>query len=112
MSERNGRVVSIVDDDASLRRSLRNLLLSVGFRVEAFASAEEFLASFHPQNTGCLVLDLRMPGTGGLALLRHLTATSPDIPGVILTAPGDDGAREQPLGAVAGACPPKAFNRY
>src|SRR3989442_8037320 len=110
MSERNGRVVSIVDDDASLRRSPRNLLLSVGFRVEAFASAEEFLASFHPQNTGCLVLDLRMPGTGGLALLRHLTATSPDIPVVILTAHGDDGAREQSLGAGAVAFLPKPLH--
>ena len=110
MSQPNGRVVTIVDDDASLRRSLRNLLLSVGFRVEAFASAEEFLASFHPQNTGCLVLDLRMPGTGGLALLRHLTATSPDIPVVILTAHGDDGAREQSLGAGAVAFLQKPFH--
>jgi FixJ family two-component response regulator len=61
----NGRVVSIVDDDASLRRSVRNLLTSVGFRVETFESAEAFLQSSHRQNTGCMVLDLRMPGLDG-----------------------------------------------
>src|SRR2546428_10161406 len=97
------RVVCIVDDDASLRRGLRNLLMSVGFRVETFQSAEAFLESVHPENTGCVVLDLRMAGMSGLDLLRHLTATGSRIPVIILTAHGDDETRQQSLqsGAVA-----------
>ena len=65
MDRHDGSVVYIVDDDASLRRSLRNLLRSVGFRVEMFESAEAFLEANHRLATGCLVLDLRMPGMGG-----------------------------------------------
>ncbi|PYM86705.1 MAG: two-component system response regulator [Candidatus Rokuibacteriota bacterium] len=96
-------MVSIVDDDASLRRSVRNLLLSVGFRVETFASAEEFLRSAQRDNTGCLVLDLRMTGMNGLDLLRHVAATGSRVPVVILTAHGEEEARQQALeaGAVA-----------
>src|SRR5437870_10935277 len=75
MVQDNGRVVCVVDDDASLRRSLRNLLTSVGFRVETFQSAETFLETVHRENTGCVVLDLRMTGMNGLDLLRHLGAT-------------------------------------
>src|SRR3989441_10068475 len=103
MSERYAGMVSVVDDDASLRRSVRNLLMSVGFRVQAFASAEEFLESPQRANTGCLVLDLRMAGMNGLDLLKHLRATGSQIPVVILTAHGDDEARRQSLeaGAVA-----------
>jgi FixJ family two-component response regulator len=103
MDKRNGRVISVVDDDQSLRRSLRNLLTSVGFRVETFASAEDFLSSSEQENTGCLVLDLRMGGMNGLDLLRHLAATGSRIPAVILTAHGDDEARQRSLeaGAVA-----------
>ncbi len=86
MGEGNGPVVSIVDDDASLRRSVRNLLTSVGFRVETFASAEEFLNSIHRANTGCLVLDLQMEGMSGRDLLRHLAATGSRIPVVMLAA--------------------------
>src|SRR6266576_2295453 len=75
MARNESRVVYIVDDDASLRRSLRNLLSSVGFRVETFESAEAYLDADHRLCAGCLVLDLRMPGMGGLALLGHLEAT-------------------------------------
>src|SRR2546428_13516136 len=89
MGERDRPVVSIVDDDESLRRSLRNLLRSVGFGVETFASAAEFLSSAQRENTGCLVLDLRMTGMSGLALLRHLAVAASGSPAVILTAPAD-----------------------
>ena len=97
------RVVSIVDDDASLRRSLRNLLRSEGLQVETFESAEAFLASDSRESTACLVLDLRMPGMGGLDLLNHLAATRSRVPVIVLTAHGDDDARRQSLeaGAVA-----------
>src|SRR6266436_745526 len=103
MVEDGRRVVCVVDDDASLRRSLRNLLMSVGFRVETFQSAEAFLDSVHRENTGCLVLDLRMTGMNGLDLLRHLAATGSRIPVIILTAHGDEEARRRSLeaGAVA-----------
>jgi FixJ family two-component response regulator len=97
------RLVSIVDDDESLRRSVGNLLTSVGFRVETFASAEAFLQSADRGNTGCVVLDLRMPGMSGLDLLMHLAAAGPRIPVIVLTAHSDDESRRRTLqaGAVA-----------
>jgi FixJ family two-component response regulator len=101
VSGRDRPLISIVDDDASLRRSLENLLSSVGFRVETFPSAETFLESVHRAQTGCLVLDLRMPGMGGLELLRHLTGTGSGIPVVILTAHADDETRQRSLEAGA-----------
>ena len=104
------RLVSIVDDDGSLRRSVRNLLTSVGFRVETFVSAEAFLESIHREKTGCLVLDLRMPGMSGVDLLVHLAATGSRIPAVIVTAHGDDEARRRALQAGAIAFIGKPFN--
>lgn len=89
------RVVSIVDDNESIRRSVRNLLLSEGFRVAVFDSAESFLQSPQCETTGCLVLDLQMPGMDGLSLLAHLGTTGQPVPAVILTAHGDDDARER-----------------
>jgi len=97
MSEQDGRIVSIVDDDASLRRSLRNLLMSAGFRVETFESAEVFLESGALDNTGCLVLDIRMPGMGGLGLLKHLADSGSRTPAIILTAHSDDDMRQRTL---------------
>jgi CheY-like chemotaxis protein len=101
MAKADSSVVYIVDDDPSLRRSLRNLLSSVGFRVEMFESAEAFLEADHQLSTGCLVLDLRMPGMGGLALLGHLKATHSQHPVIVLTGHGNDDARQQSLGAGA-----------
>jgi len=110
MGEYDTQIVSIVDDDESLRRSLRNLLGSVGFRVETFASAEAFLQSNHHDQTGCLVLDLRMPGMNGVDLLTHLSGTGSRIPAVILTAHGNDEARQRSLQAGAVAFLSKPFN--
>jgi FixJ family two-component response regulator len=103
MTEQRDHVVSIVDDDASLRRSLRNLLMSAGLPVETFQSAEGFLDSGVRDTTGCLVLDLRMPGMGGFELLRHLMAAGSRIPVIIMTAHGDEDTRRRSLqaGAVA-----------
>jgi FixJ family two-component response regulator len=109
MSESERRVVCIVDDDASLRRSLRNLLMSVGFEVETFQSAEAFLESAHRQNTGCMVLDLRMTGMSGLELLRNLAATGSRIPVIVLTAHGDEDTRQRSLQAGAVAFLAKPF---
>jgi FixJ family two-component response regulator len=102
-------MISIVDDDASSRRSIRNFLGSVGFRVEVFASAEEFLASARRETSGCLVLDLYMTGMSGLDLLRHLAATQVHLPTVMLTAHGDEGTRQQCLSAGAVAFLVKPF---
>jgi|RhiMetdeSRZDD1v2_1073273.scaffolds.fasta_scaffold42193_5 FixJ family two-component response regulator len=110
MADDETPMVSVVDDDESLRRSLRNLLGSVGFRVETFASAEAFLQSNHHAQTGCLVLDLRMPGINGLDLLRALAGMGRRIPTVILTAHGDDVARRRSLEAGAVAFLSKPFN--
>jgi two-component system, LuxR family, response regulator FixJ len=103
MSTRDARVVCIVDDDASLRRSLRNLLMSLGFRVATFPSAEAFLESVPGESIGCMVLDVRMAGMSGIDLLRHLAATGSPIPAVMLTAHTDDETRRRSLeaGAVA-----------
>ena len=79
-------IVSIVDDDASVRRSTRRLLRSSGFRAEAFASAEEFLDSKSAGETACLILDLRMPGMNGLELQRRLAQNGERVPIVFLTA--------------------------
>src|SRR5438094_7328490 len=103
MDERDRSAVSVVDDDESLRRSLGNLLRSVGFGVQTFASAEEFLRSAQRENTRCLVLDLRLAGMSGLDLLRHLAVRDSPIRVVILTAHGDEETRRRSLqaGAVA-----------
>ena len=110
MGESDRPVISVVDDDESLRRSLRNLLRSVGFGVETFASAEEFLRSAQRENTGCLVLDLRMTGMSGLDLLRHLAVRDSPIRVVILTAHGDEETRRRSLQAGAIAFLDKPFH--
>jgi FixJ family two-component response regulator len=93
--------ISIIDDDAAVRESLRGLLRSVGFAVEAFASAEDFLSSDQRAGTDCLVLDVRMPGMSGLELQRHLLAAEPRVPVIFITANGDEEQRSQALDAGA-----------
>ena len=110
MGKSDRPMISVVDDDESLRRSLSNLLRSVGFGVETFASAEEFLRSAQRENTGCLVLDLRMTGMSGLDLLRHLAVRDSRIRVVILTAHGDEETRRRSLQAGAVAFLDKPFH--
>lgn len=81
--------VFIVDDDAPTRESLRNLIRSVGLRVELFASAQEFLQSQHPDTPSCLVLDVRLPGLSGLDLQRRTTEAGLEIPIIFVTGHGD-----------------------
>ena len=83
-------LISVVDDDQSVRESLASLIRSVGLWVKVYASAEEFLASDHVQGTGCLILDVRMPGMDGLALQRHLKVSHPALPVVFITAHGSE----------------------
>jgi FixJ family two-component response regulator len=93
----NLSIISVVDDDDSVRESLRCLIRSFGFAVEAFASAEEFLKSDHFRDTRCLILDVRMPGMNGLELQRRLVASHCGIPLIFITAHGDGAARSQAL---------------
>ena len=97
-------LVSIVDDDESIRESLRGLIRSIGLGVQTFASAEDFARSAQLEQTDCLILDVRMPGMSGLDLQRELVASERDIPIIFITAHGsDDGTRARALrdGAVA-----------
>jgi FixJ family two-component response regulator len=82
-------LVFIVDDDAGTRESLRNLVRSVGLRVEVFASAQEFLRSQRADVPACLVLDVRLPGLSGLDLQKQMAAAERQIPIVFITGHGD-----------------------
>jgi FixJ family two-component response regulator len=81
--------VFIIDDDASVRKGLSRLLRSLGFDVEAFASAEEFLVRERFQGVGCIVLDVRMPGLSGVDLQNELTRVHYDVPIIFITGHGD-----------------------
>jgi FixJ family two-component response regulator len=82
-------VVFIVDDDPSVRKALTNLLRSVGLKVEAFSSAQEFLSGKRPDAPGCLVLDVRLPGLSGLDLQRQLAEANIHMPIIFITGHGD-----------------------
>lgn len=83
--------ISIVDDDESLRESIKSLLRSVGFHADSFGSAEEFLESGNPPTAACLILDVRMPGMGGLELQQRLATSGQRIPIIFMTAHASDG---------------------
>ncbi|MEC5397712.1 response regulator transcription factor [Uliginosibacterium sp. H1] len=83
------QLVHIVDDDEALRDSLVWLLESTGLAVSAYASAEEFLAAWRPDITGCLVLDVRMPGMSGLELYEKLNGMHSTLPVIFITGHGD-----------------------
>jgi len=82
-------LVVVVDDDAAVRESLQELMLSVGIDATGFASTRELLDADLPERPGCLVLDVRMPGASGLDLQQHLTAAGNAKPIVFLTGHGD-----------------------
>jgi FixJ family two-component response regulator len=102
-------LISIVDDDESVRDAVQTLLESTGRRAVAFASAEQFLASSAARTAACLILDLRMPGINGAELQRRMLAADYRIPTIVLTAHGDDAARARALAAGAVAFLPKPF---
>jgi FixJ family two-component response regulator len=103
-------LVSIVDDDESVRESLPDLIRQFGFDVEAFASAEAFLASEFVNATRCLVLDIAMPGMSGTDLQRELASRRETIPIVFITASGDRAVRRRLLAEGAVECLFKPFS--
>lgn len=82
-------MVFVVDDDVGTRESLKNLIRSVGLRVEVFASAQDFLRSTRPDVPGCLVLDVRLPGLSGLDLQKRMAEVELEIPIVFISGHGD-----------------------
>ncbi len=92
-------LVSVVDDDESVREAMMSLMRALGFLAEAFPCAEDFLKSDGPQHTSCLIADVRMPGMSGLELHRRLVASGQPIPTVLITAHADDGVRARVLKA-------------
>ena len=103
-------LVSVVDDDESVRESLPDLLREFGFAARAFASAEEFLASDCIGDTNCLILDIAMPGMSGPALQRELSRRQRAIPIVFITAERDETIRPRLLQAGAVDCLFKPFS--
>jgi FixJ family two-component response regulator len=82
-------IVFVVDDDASIRAALESLMRSIGHEVRTFASTQDFLAAERTDLPGCLVLDVRLPGTSGLQFQRELEALSVRLPIVFITGHGD-----------------------
>ena len=108
MSERP--LVAVVDDDISVRESLPDLLQQVGFAVQAFASAEEFLTADAADATSCLVLDVGLPGMSGPDLQQELERRGDRVPIVFITAKGDKSLQARLLAAGAVACLFKPFS--
>lgn len=90
-------LVAVVDDDESVRESLPDLLREFGFAARAYSSAEEFLGSDDIARTNCLVLDIAMPGMGGLGLQGELKSRGQEIPIVFITASKDESVRAETL---------------
>jgi FixJ family two-component response regulator len=82
-------IVHVVDDDDAVRDSLSLLLRTVGLCAKTYASADDFLAAFAPDEAGCLVADIRMPGLSGLELQQELIERHAEIPTIFITGHGD-----------------------
>ena len=104
------RWVCIVDDDASVRKSLANLLRSAGFETLSFAAGDVFLASELLHQAGCVLLDLKMSGMNGLAVQRELARLQCSVPVICMSAHWDEGAVQAAMGQGALACLAKPFS--
>lgn len=103
-------LVSIVDDDESVRESLPDLLRQFGFAARAFSSADSFLASELVTQTRCLILDIAMPGMSGFSLQQELTRRRQGIPIIFITAHDDGTVRSRALAEGAVECLLKPFS--
>ena len=99
MSE--ARLIACVEDDASVREAIEGLLVVLGFTVEVFSSAEEFLQSGRIEDASCLITDVRLGGMSGIELQNSLAASGYRIPVIVVTAFPDDRTRTQALSAGA-----------
>jgi FixJ family two-component response regulator len=102
-------VISVVDDDASVRAATDNLLSSHGYLVRTFASAEEFLQSPHLHDCECVVADVQMPGMSGLDLVTHMRAQGHLAPVIFITAFPEESVRAAALKAGASCFLAKPF---
>jgi FixJ family two-component response regulator len=105
-----GPLVSVVDDDESVRESLPDLLREFGYSAKAFSSAEEFLASGYVDKTGCLIADIAMPGMSGPELQSELKRRERRVPIIFITAHGLERVRAKLMEQGAVACLPKPFS--
>jgi FixJ family two-component response regulator len=103
-------LVSVIDDDQSVRESLPHLLKGFGFAVRAYSSAEEFLASDLIAQSKCLILDITMPGMSGPDLFQEMKRLGLEIPVIFITAQRDEKVRSQVLKQGAIACLFKPFS--
>jgi FixJ family two-component response regulator len=94
-------VISVIDDDASVRAATNNLLNSHGYLVHTFESAEDFLQSAHQDDSSCVVADVQMSGMSGLDLLIHVRTRGNDVPFIFITAYPDESVRARALKAGA-----------
>ena len=102
-------LVTIVDDDESVRRALQRLMKSAGLTADSFGSAEEFLQR-GDRETACLILDVRLPGMSGLDLQRELAALNPRIPIIFMSAYGTEEMKERAIQKGAVSFLRKPFN--
>jgi FixJ family two-component response regulator len=102
-------LITVIDDDESVRESLPDLLKEFGFEAQTFSSAEDFLASESIAETRCLVLDVAMPGMSGPDLQRELTRLDQTIPIVFITAQRDEAVRPRLIAQGAVDCLFKPF---
>lgn len=99
MSTNSNALISIVDDDESVREAVEGLIESLGFRVNAFSSAMDFLASPTVAETSCMIADVHMPQMSGLELYQRLAAQGRDIPTILITAYPSGDVRDRALAA-------------
>ena len=92
-----GQLISIVDDDASMREALVGLVRSLGYEVRGFASAEDFLASNDLGKFACAITDIQMPGMNGFELKRELSARHGSLPVIMITARAEPGIEEKAM---------------
>lgn len=93
--------ISIIDDDDSLRAALAGLIRSLGYRVSAHASAEDFLVAGEASQSACIVSDIHMPGLSGIELTQHLAQAGYVVPVIMITARTEAGLRERALASGA-----------
>jgi FixJ family two-component response regulator len=104
-----GSVISVVDDDASVRAATSKFLRSHGYTVQAYSSAEDFLRSGRLNDTSCVIADVRMPGMSGLELLAVTRAQGHDVPFIFITAFPDETTRARALQGGAICFLPKPY---